>query len=126
MALREYFEKHKGHGVLASADSEGRVDVAIYAKPYIVDDKTIALIMADRLTRKNLLSNPHAAYLFMELGEGYNGKRLFLTMTKEFKGEEITDPVLNEKYREASREYSQETLSVVFFRVDRELALVGE
>ena len=94
MDLREYFEKRQGHGVLATADSEGRVDVAVYSRPYVVDDNTIALIMADRLTRKNLLSNPHAAYLFMESGEGYKGKRLFLTMTKESKGEEIGDPIL--------------------------------
>jgi hypothetical protein len=34
--------------------------------------------MADRLTHQNLQSNDRAAYLFMEEGQGYKDKRLFL------------------------------------------------
>jgi hypothetical protein len=79
MELKEYFEKVKGMGVLATSDSEGKVDVAIYAKPHFMDDGTIALIMADKLSHHNLESNGHAAYLFKEEGPGYKGVRLFLT-----------------------------------------------
>jgi chorismate synthase len=61
MDLREYFGSISGHGVLASADKEGRVDVAIYSRPYVIDDTMVAFIMADHLTRRNLLSNPSAA-----------------------------------------------------------------
>ena len=50
MNLGEYFEKKKGLGVLATADSEGKVDVAVYARPHMMDDETVAFIMADRLT----------------------------------------------------------------------------
>ena len=126
MSLRKYFEKATAYGVLASADSDGKVDAAIYARPYVVDEETVAFIMADRLTRKNLLSNPSAAYLYKEPGEEFGGKRLFLTMQKELKGDEVTDPVLSEKYRKASQDYSHETLSVVYFRVNRILPLVGD
>ncbi len=79
MSLREYFENTRGRGVLATASADGKVDVAVYARPHAIDDETIAFIMADRLSHRNLESNPHAAYLFLESGEGYNGKRLFLT-----------------------------------------------
>jgi hypothetical protein len=76
MDLREYFENVKGHGVLATADAEGKVDAAIYGKPHFMDDGSIAFIMADRLTHANLQSNNHAAYLFKEKGKGYKGIRL--------------------------------------------------
>ena len=33
MNLADYFEKVKGTGVLGTADSEGKVDLAIYARP---------------------------------------------------------------------------------------------
>jgi hypothetical protein len=79
MKLSEYFEKTKGRGVISTADSSGRLTAAIYARPHFVDEGTVAFIMADRLTHKNLESNPHAVYLFMESGEKYAGKRLYLT-----------------------------------------------
>jgi hypothetical protein len=48
-----------------------------------MDEETIAFIMTDRLTHKNLRSNPHAAYLFMESGKKFVGKRLCLKKVKE-------------------------------------------
>jgi len=55
--LKEYFEKAKGTGVLATADGKGLVDTAIYAKPHIMDKETVAFIMAERLTHHNLQTN---------------------------------------------------------------------
>jgi hypothetical protein len=65
MDLAEYFENQKGSGVLATADDQGRVDAAVYARPHVIDSETIAFIMPDRLTHHNLQSNNHAAYLFI-------------------------------------------------------------
>jgi hypothetical protein len=125
MGLGEYFKGVGGHGVLATADSDGKVDVALYAIPYVVDESTIAFIMADRQTRRNLLANPHAAYLYKAPGEGFEGRRLFLTMEKELRGDEVTDPELSGKYGRACQEYPAETLSVVYFKVDKAVPLVG-
>jgi hypothetical protein len=75
MKLSEYFENTKGKGVMSTADSHGILTAAVYARPHVMDDGTVAFIMADRLTHKNLESNPHAVYLFMEDGEKYVGKR---------------------------------------------------
>ena len=81
MDFREYFENTKGTSVLATADAEGHVNVAIYGRPHVADDGTIAFIMADRLSRRYVQSNPHAAYLFREAGGGHTGKRLQLYTT---------------------------------------------
>ena len=83
MDLKSYFENIKGVGVLSTADKEGRVNAAVYSRPHFMEDGTIAFIMNDRLSHHNLTSNPHAAYLFMEEGPGYKGKRLFITKVRE-------------------------------------------
>ncbi|MRR38874.1 pyridoxamine 5'-phosphate oxidase family protein, partial [bacterium] len=73
MDLRDYFENAKGKGVMSTADASGVLTAAVYARPHVMDDGTVAFIMADRLTHKNLESNPHAVYLFLEEGDKYKG-----------------------------------------------------
>ena len=73
MELSKYFEEAKGSGILATADSEGKVDVAVYARPHFLDDGSLAFIMRDRLSYQNLQSNPQAAYMFIEDKPGHCG-----------------------------------------------------
>ena len=120
MKLSEYFEKAVGYGVISTADSEGRVDSAIYSKPHFIDEENIAFVMTDRLTHRNLQSNPHAAYLFIESGGGYNGRRLFLTKVKESDEDRVIDSFLRNK------EYRNVVKYVVFFKIDKVLPLIGD
>jgi hypothetical protein len=50
MDLKSYFEEVGGRGVLATADSEGKVDVAVYSSPHVMGDDIVAFIMRERLT----------------------------------------------------------------------------
>ena len=54
MDLKEYFEKKNGFGVPSTADENGKVDAAPYARPHEVDDTHIAFIMSDRLSHANI------------------------------------------------------------------------
>ena len=86
MTLREYFEKAKGFGVLATTDAAGQVNQAIYYKPMFLDkddDGTCSFVMANRLTHDNVGHNPSAAYLFIEEGKDFVGKRLSLVVLSE-------------------------------------------
>jgi len=122
MDLKDYFEKTTGTGVLATADAQGRVDAAIYARPHILEDGTAAFIMLDRLTHKNLQTNPYATFLFMEKGEGYRGVRLFLKKLRE-----DNDPVLIESLSRhgVSQDYMQGTKFLVVFELEKILNLLG-
>jgi len=124
MNLYEYFENTEGTGVLATADSNGNVDAAIYARPHVIDEETVAFIMNERLSYKNVCSNPKAAYLFLEETASYKGKRLYLTKIKEETDREVIDSMRRrktEKYQEGdSKKY------LVYFRVDKIRALTGE
>ena len=122
MNLKEYFEKTKGLGILSTADSEGKVDAAVYSRPHFMEDGTIALVMRDRLSHANLQSNPHAMYLFKEEGPGYKGKRLFITRVREEKNSELLESLRRRKTAYGNGEGR----FLVFFELDRELPLVGD
>mgnify|MGYP005843176043 CR=1 FL=1 len=123
MNLKEYFEKNTGRGILATADSDGKVDLAVYASPHVMDDETVAFIMRDRLTHHNLQSNPYAAYLFMEEGPGYKGARLFLSKVREEKDSVLLFSIRRKDYQET--EEQRGPLFLVVFKVDKILPLIG-
>ena len=115
MDLKEYFENTKGFGVLATADGEGQVDAAVYARPHFMENGTLAMIMRDRLTHHNLQSNPHAHYLFREGNGGYKGKRLFLTKVGEEQDSELLESLRRRQY---INEKDEAKFLVYFMRID--------
>jgi hypothetical protein len=123
MSLAEYFKTAKGTGVLATCDSDGNVDIAIYARPYVIDNKTIAISMAERLSYQNIQSNPKAAYLFIERGEGYKGKRIYLTKV----GEESNPKRIKEIKAKRPSSYKSTGIKkhLVYFTIDKIRPLVG-
>jgi len=121
MELKNYFETTTGTGVLSTAGRHGHVDAAIYSRPHFLDDK-IAFIMRDRLSHKNLLSNPHAVYLFIEDGLGHKGKRLYMTMVNEEKNSEQIHTLKRRK----SNSNTGEDMFLVFFELNHERPLVGD
>ena len=120
MNLHEYFDEIKGYGILATSNSEGQVDIAIYAKPHIMDENTIAFIMPDRLTHHNLQTNPHAAFMFIKEEKKLSGMRLFLTKIKEEKDTELLYSIRRKIYGEnTGGKY------LVYFKIDKTLPLIG-
>jgi hypothetical protein len=125
MSLGEYFENATGRGVLATADSEGTVDVAVYSRPHFIDEQTIAYIMTERLTHENLRSNPHAAYIFMEKGDKLAGKRLYLTKIKEETDPEAIAKLRWRKSYTIPETQQMEKRYLVYFRIDKVLPVIG-
>jgi hypothetical protein len=126
MELREYFDMAQGRGIMSTADANGNVTAAVYARPHFFADGSVAFVMADRLTHKNLESNPHAVYLFMEAGEQYEGKRLYLTKIKEEKDSALIEQVRRRNVCPADAKYKVGTRFLVYFRVDKVLPLIGD
>lgn len=126
MRLKEYFAGTKGFGVLATASADGAVDVAVYARPHVIDEETVAFIMADRLSHRNLQSNPRAAFLFREGSSGYAGKRLYLTKVGEETDAEKIAALRRRKTPLACEPGEGEVRYLVTFRVERVRPLVGD
>jgi hypothetical protein len=122
--LKEYFENTTGHGILATADASGLLNQAVFSRPHVMEDDTAAFIMPHRLTHQNLQENPHAAYLFMESGPGYKGKRLYLTKVKEEQDTELLYSLRRRVYP-PGKEKQEGPRFLVFFRIDKVLPLIG-
>jgi hypothetical protein len=126
MKMSDYFSNTKGLGVLATANAEGKVNVAIYARPHFLDEmdeSTVVFIMGDRLSHDNVNANPSAAYLFVEKSEDYQGKRLSLTKIKE-----ETDPDKIKAITRRGLPYDSadtKTKYLVYFHIDSVRPLIG-
>ena len=125
MSLSEYFENVKGLGILATADSDGVVDLALYVKPYVIDETTVAFVMQERLTHQNLKTNPYAAYMFIEQGEGYAGKRLYLTKIREETNTSVVE-MFRKKQPEICPAGDDSNKYLVHFQVNEIFPLVGD
>jgi hypothetical protein len=122
MNIKEYFKEHNGTGVLSTADDNGRVNSAIYAKPHFLEDGSLAFIMRDRLTRYNLTLNPSASYLFIEKGDGYHGVRIHLEKIKESSDQTMIDSLSRRTY---AADEKAENRYLVTFKIQKVLTLIG-
>ena len=119
----EYFKAKEGTGILSTADGEGRVDSAIYARPHVNDEGHLAFVMTGRLSYRNLTSNPWAVYLFKEDVPGYVGVRLYLRRIREESNAELISQL---RRRPASRDDEAEAkeLHLVWFELVKQRPLV--
>jgi len=125
MNLTDYFARAQGTGILGTADASGRVDLALYVKPHVVDQTTVAFVMRQRLTHQNLKSTMHAAYMFIEEGPQYGGVRLYLTKVREEMNESLAQAIRKKDPRAFPAE-DDSGKYIVFFHVDKIRPLVGD
>jgi hypothetical protein len=123
MNLAEYFENKNGLGILATANSDGIIDGAPYSKPHFEDENTVTFIMADRLSHKNLESNPQATFIFKEDGS-YEGKRLFLSKLKEVDDADKINDLMLKYHLDWYKAYKEKKKFLVYFKIDKILPLI--
>ena len=124
MKLKKLFNSNSGVGILSTADSGGQVDAAIYSRPHFMDDGSLAFIMRERLTYKNIQENPYAAYLFMESGFGYKGVRLFLKKIREDQDDELISR-MTRRHLTPEEDKRKGPKHLVYFEVEKILPLIG-
>lgn len=123
MKISEYFNSASGTGILSTANKDGEVNGAIYAKPSINSSREVSFITRNKKTRANLQQNPHAHYLFIEANNGYKGVRMSLTMTKESTDKVLIDKLSRRKH--ASSEVGSDRY-LVTFEVNKVIELIGD
>lgn len=126
MNLTDYFENTEGLGILATADSEGKVDVALYSIPHVFSNNTVGFVMRERLSHKNLQSNPNAAYMFLERGQGYAGKRFYLTIMREEENSNLINSLKKQNPKVYPTGLDDSNKYLVYFRVDNIRPLIGD
>ena len=122
MNLHDYFSGKSGFGVISTSNNQGEVNSAVYAKPHVIDNNTVAFIMRDKLTRKNVNENPQAHYMFIEHDHGFHGVRLSLTMLEETQDQEQIQAMSR---RSSAGDSDDGERYLVTFTVNKALMLVG-
>lgn len=118
MDLYNLFENNMGTGVLSTANSNGEVNSAIYARPHIKGDLALFLCLK-RKNFENLQQNPYANYLFRIDGGGYDGVRLELLL------QEVRDD--DEEVKSLRRRHTdiEEKEFVLVFKILKSHPLIG-
>ncbi|MFZ3045850.1 MAG: pyridoxamine 5'-phosphate oxidase family protein [Desulfatirhabdiaceae bacterium] len=83
--LIQYFNKQPRLGTLGTADKNGKVNVAYFGSPTMIDEKSIVMGLGKNRTFANLSENPNAVFMIMEPGESpvqWKGVRLYIRMTE--------------------------------------------
>jgi hypothetical protein len=117
MDWKDYFNENNGEGYLGTADGEGRVNIAPYLRPEVLDDGTLAFGMSDGRSYDNLQENPHATYAFNE--GGYRGVRLYLKRDGETDSGVLLERLKNRAEAEILPGAGKHIQQVVTFRVMR-------
>jgi hypothetical protein len=84
--LMEYFNKQPRLGCMSTSRKDGKVNVACFGSPRMVDEKTVVMAVRKNRTFDNLRENPNAVFMIMEPGKTsseWKGVRVYLKM-KEY------------------------------------------
>lgn len=82
--LIEYFNKQPRIGCLATSNKEGKVNVACFGSPRMVNENTIVMGLGDNRTLAYLKENPYGVFIVIEPGKAmsdWKGLRLYVKMT---------------------------------------------
>jgi hypothetical protein len=83
--LMEYFNKQPRLGCLSTAGKDGKVNVAYFGSPRMIDEKTIVMGLGKNRTFNYLQENPYGVFMIMEPGKTpteWKGVRLYVNMVE--------------------------------------------
>ena len=111
--------------MLATADASGRVNVAIFGRPHVMEDNSVAFIMPHRLTHSNLQSNSEGGLPVS--GNGPAAIRARGSISPKFGRSRIPTSLYSLRRRTYPPEKEKEEgpRFLVFFQVDQVLPVVG-
>ncbi len=93
--LMDYFNKQPRLGCLSTAGKDGRVNVAYFGSPRMVDEKTIVMGLGKNRTFAYLQENPQGVFMIMEPGKvptEWRGVRLYVKMVEcQTEGQKLAD-----------------------------------
>jgi hypothetical protein len=119
--LMEYFNKQPRLGCLSTSGKDGKVDVACFGSPRMVDEKTVVMSVRKNRTFKNLLENPNAVFMIMEPGKTsheWKGIRVYLKMKGYDTSGEKLEKARAQTAKAAGEEAAKAVHAAITFEVD--------
>lgn len=126
-SVRDLVNDPRRVGVMATADRSGRPNAAVFGSPYMPDDLTLVMGLADTRTAQNLLETGRAVFLSVLPHENpmkTRGTRLYLRV-RAMEQEGANLEAVKEKIREAAGEAAASRVRyAVFFDVESTRPLI--
>lgn len=107
-------------GYLATADSTGKVNSAVFGSCRLLTADTVAIGLGDNRSLANLQENPSATLLFVTPGSSplnWQGARIYLEVSHFVSGGELFDNVIAEIEKEAGKMAAHMITTVAVFQV---------
>ena len=82
--VMELFNHRPRNSLLITSNRKGKVNVAVYGSPRMIDENTVVLASRESRSYQYLRENPEAAIIVVEPGEigrGSKGIRVYLELT---------------------------------------------
>jgi hypothetical protein len=118
--LMEYFNKNPRIGTLSTSGKGGKVDVACFGSPRMIDEKTVVISTAKNRTFANLQENPNAVYMIIEPGKtvlDWKGVRVYLKMKEFATSGEMLDAIRSQTAKFVGEEAAKMIYAALTFEV---------
>jgi hypothetical protein len=119
--LMEYFNRQPRMGCMSTSGKDGKVDVACFGSPRMIDDKTVVMAVRKNRTLDNLRQNPNAVFMIMEPGKTspeWKGVRVYLKMKGYETSGENLEKARVQTAKAAGEEAAKALYAVVTFQVE--------
>ena len=121
--LMEYFNRQPRMGCMSTSGKDGKVNVACFGSPRMVDEKTVVMAVRKNRTLDNLRQNPNAVFMIMEPGKTsreWKGVRVYLKM----KGYETSGEKLEKARAQTAKAVGDEAAKAIYAAVTFEIGEV--
>jgi hypothetical protein len=125
--LMEFFNHRPRNCLLITSNDEGKVNVAVYGSPTMIDENTVVLSTRESRSYQYLRKNPQAAMIVVEPGEisrASKGIRIYLEMTAIETVGKLLDKFKAEVGRRAGKEAAEGIKAAIRFKMTEVRPLV--
>lgn len=119
--LMEYFNKQPRLGCLSTSGKIGKVNVACFGSPRMVDEKTVVVALRKNRTFDNLKENPNAVFMIMEPGKTsseWKGIRVYLKMKEYQTSGETIEKARAQTAKAVGEEAAKAIYAAVIFEIE--------
>jgi hypothetical protein len=125
--LMNFFNHRPRNCLLVTSNDQGKVNVAVYGSPTMIDENTVLLSTRENRSYQYLRKNPQAAMIVVEPGEisrASKGIRIYLEMTAIETVGELLDKFKVEVGRRAGKEAAEGIKAAIRFKITEVRPLV--
>ena len=118
--VMEMFNRETRIGVLATSNSNGDVNAAVFGSPKMIDEDTVIMAIGDNRSFQYLQENPKASFIVIEPGQSpasWKGVRLYLEVDTFERYGEVLDSFRENIRKVAGNKSADAVIAAIRFKV---------